>query len=522
MDTIALSMFADPAAMPSPSSALPSLGGSLFGALVSALAKGEQLPAESPPETALDVAAPELEVASDVPPPFVVRQWLAQSESPPPLSRGLISAPGKSHPREPDLVTATARSLPSPESEEPPAVENADAAGPQLESPGRAVSGEELAEAVEQPIRAIAKTVSSTEDHDPLEPYREAPSAARDRGVPTEPRRIVPPARPVVPAGAVSVELQSPIQSDSIIGRSALETQTNVAADETVALAAPRRPHLNAGPDRPTPSPVVRTTFTAIIRPTIDSPANAPPESTKIPPRAIVDDERACAPNHPKTAHIPDSPKPAEPFSSPPGPVRAPDSLPQPTGNTQTTAANTSAPNPDSISAPALPANLSTAVDLSGETSVKLAVSTREGHTAEMQTLGLHIAARSARGASRFTIRLDPPELGRIDVNLSVTSHGQAQAVLAVEKPQTLDLLLRDAPTLERALKDAGLELGGNLSFSLKEEGRSQFTRDDHYAPPARTLEFVQAESANTNPVPNTSLVEQLYGLRAARLDIIV
>ena len=105
-----------------------------------------------------------------------------------------------------------------------------------------------------------------------------------------------------------------------------------------------------------------------------------------------------------------------------------------------------------------------------------------------MQTLALHIAARSARGDSRFTIRLDPPELGRIEVNLSVTSHGHAQAVLAVEKPQTLDLLLRDAPALERALKDAGLELGSNLSFSLKEEAhpavrtrrRLRATRAEH------------------------------------------
>jgi flagellar hook-length control protein FliK len=161
--------------------------------------------------------------------------------------------------------------------------------------------------------------------------------------------------------------------------------------------------------------------------------------------------------------------------------------------------------------------------DSSAEAQVKVAPATRDGQqTAEMQTLALHIAARSARGDSRFTIRLDPPELGRIEVNLSVSSHGQAQAVLAVEKPQTLDLLLRDAPMLERALKDAGLELGSNLSFSLKEDGQPQFSRDNPYAPPTRTLELVPVEPTNTNPLLNTSLVEQLYGLRMARLDITV
>ena len=152
---------------------------------------------------------------------------------------------------------------------------------------------------------------------------------------------------------------------------------------------------------------------------------------------------------------------------------------------------------------------------------VKLAVVTREGQTAEMQTLALHIAARWAKGDSKFTIRLDPPELGRIDVNLNVNSQGHAQAVLAVEKPQTLDLLLRDAPTLERALKDAGLELGGNLSFSLKEEGRQGFASEDRYSPPARTLELVQ-EPPKAPAALTASLIEQVYGLRAARLDITV
>jgi flagellar hook-length control protein FliK len=154
---------------------------------------------------------------------------------------------------------------------------------------------------------------------------------------------------------------------------------------------------------------------------------------------------------------------------------------------------------------------------------VKLALATRNGQpAAELQTLALHIAARSARGESRFTIRLDPPELGRIDVNLSVTSHGHAQAVLAIEKPQTLELLLRDAPALERALKDAGIELGGNLSFSLREEGRAPFASDDQYSPRARTLELVSAEATNAQSVLNTSLAESLYGLRTARLDITV
>ena len=192
----------------------------------------------------------------------------------------------------------------------------------------------------------------------------------------------------------------------------------------------------------------------------------------------------------------------------------------QPPPNAPSNAANTPSPATDNISIPP-PTNIS-AAESSADMPVKLAAVTREGQTAEMQTLALHIAARWAKGESRFTIRLDPPELGRIDVNLNVNSHGHAQAVLAVEKPQTLELLLRDAPTLERALKDAGLELGGNLSFSLKEEGRQNYAHGDQYSPPSRTIELVQTEAAKPHVALNASLVEQLYGSRTARLDITV
>ena len=72
--------------------------------------------------------------------------------------------------------------------------------------------------------------------------------------------------------------------------------------------------------------------------------------------------------------------------------------------------------------------------------------------------------SRSSRarrtGCSRFEIRLDPPELGRIDVRLDVDSDGKVTSRLMVERAETLDLLRRDAPQLERALQHAGLNTG--------------------------------------------------------------
>jgi flagellar hook-length control protein FliK len=85
--------------------------------------------------------------------------------------------------------------------------------------------------------------------------------------------------------------------------------------------------------------------------------------------------------------------------------------------------------------------------------------------------LAVEIAARSAAGKNRFEIRLDPPELGRIDVKLDVDRSGNITSQLVVDKPETLNLLRNNAPQLERALQDAGLKTGDNgLQFSLRDQ----------------------------------------------------
>lgn len=87
--------------------------------------------------------------------------------------------------------------------------------------------------------------------------------------------------------------------------------------------------------------------------------------------------------------------------------------------------------------------------------------------------LALAIGVKSQDGVKHFDIRLDPPDLGRVEVRLSVDNQGKAQASLAADSPQTLQLLQNDAPNLARALRDAGLDLANSgLSFSLKGQER--------------------------------------------------
>lgn len=83
-------------------------------------------------------------------------------------------------------------------------------------------------------------------------------------------------------------------------------------------------------------------------------------------------------------------------------------------------------------------------------------------------------------GATRFQIRLNPPEMGRIDVKMEIDNSGALNARLTVERPETLDLLQRDSRALERALAQAGLDGNRtNLEFSLRQ---NPFARSDDQA----------------------------------------
>jgi chemotaxis protein MotD len=106
--------------------------------------------------------------------------------------------------------------------------------------------------------------------------------------------------------------------------------------------------------------------------------------------------------------------------------------------------------------------------------------------------LAVEIAARAQTGSNRFEIRLDPPELGRIDVRLDVDRDGQVTSRLTVDKAETLDLLRRDAPELQRALQDAGLKTSDNgMQFTLRDQsfgGQNQNSADNSRSGAARLV----------------------------------
>ena len=76
--------------------------------------------------------------------------------------------------------------------------------------------------------------------------------------------------------------------------------------------------------------------------------------------------------------------------------------------------------------------------------------------------------AHAPNGASRLTLRLDPPELGHVEVRVLRQAGEPVRVEVTVQRPETLGLLLRDQPQLQRALDHAGLPADGrSLTFHV-------------------------------------------------------
>lgn len=94
------------------------------------------------------------------------------------------------------------------------------------------------------------------------------------------------------------------------------------------------------------------------------------------------------------------------------------------------------------------------------------------------------LARRLHEGATEFQLRLDPPELGRIEARFVAGDDGAATLSISFDNQSAFDLFARDEAALRLALASAGFNFPeGGLSFSLQE--RPAFAETDATALPA-------------------------------------
>ena len=139
--------------------------------------------------------------------------------------------------------------------------------------------------------------------------------------------------------------------------------------------------------------------------------------------------------------------------------------------------------------------------------------------TPDVNQFAVEVAAKSQAGAKQFDIRLDPPELGRVEVRLSIDAAGKAEAHLTAETSQTLDLLQKDAPVLARALREAGLNLSQDgLNFSLKNQQQQAGDDSRHGGHPATRAAMVGSQSPDNKPAEGSAYLRRSLGLLDIRV----
>lgn len=117
----------------------------------------------------------------------------------------------------------------------------------------------------------------------------------------------------------------------------------------------------------------------------------------------------------------------------------------------------------------------------------------------------VEIGLRALQGLKEFQIRLDPAELGRVEVKLEIGEDNLVTAKVVVDRVETLHLLQRDARTLERAFEQAGLKSSdGGIDFSLRDQGQGarQERSEQDRGRSGEAGGAVRAELPELTPIP--------------------
>ena len=127
------------------------------------------------------------------------------------------------------------------------------------------------------------------------------------------------------------------------------------------------------------------------------------------------------------------------------------------------------------------------------------------------------------QGASRFLIRLDPPEMGRIDVTMKVDTEGNVQTRMTVERAETLDLMQRDQRALEKALAQAGLDGSkSTLEFSLRQNPSGRDGQNPHQQNQGNGTPFGRSSTGTTDEVADIVSTQYRGSASASGVNLFV
>ena len=136
-----------------------------------------------------------------------------------------------------------------------------------------------------------------------------------------------------------------------------------------------------------------------------------------------------------------------------------------------------------------------------------------------LEQVSFQIKTTASDSSSKIHIQLDPAELGKLEIKLSVGANGKTDVTVTADSRSTLDLLQRDSGGLARALTDAGLSTdGGSLNFNLRGGDQQQGQGGNNQA--ALTYKKTQPEEEDGTAIASTVISRNYVVNLSEGLDI--
>lgn len=133
-------------------------------------------------------------------------------------------------------------------------------------------------------------------------------------------------------------------------------------------------------------------------------------------------------------------------------------------------------------------------------------IAASQSHPAVQTVAAIINKAAKENTSQTISLRLDPPDLGKLEVQMKYKKGDPLKVHVVLEKADTAAMFQRDAHALEAALKEAGVQAdSSSLSFEMAKDGNSfqgHMNRDENRSPSS----IATGSEISENPVLETSI----------------
>lgn len=114
----------------------------------------------------------------------------------------------------------------------------------------------------------------------------------------------------------------------------------------------------------------------------------------------------------------------------------------------------------------------------------------------------VNITKSAVKGVDKIDISLKPEDLGHIEIKMQISKNGKLQAEIIASRPETAEMLQKEAQSLQKAFNEAGFQTDDNsLNFSYRGDSQANQNQQQERSPEMRKFmgELLDNDFSNDN-----------------------